>query len=259
MWLNRNCAIAKSSHLGGRRGNSVAARCRLPDHGGRMTTDAFTPTGPTTFKRKPERGTYDREVAYAILDEGFVAHVGVAVDGRPFVIPMTYARDGDRLLLHGSVASRLLRALDDGVATCVTVTLVDGVVLAEAQRSHSLNYRCVVVMGTARRVHEPEASGRALRAIVEHLAPGRTAEAREATEQEQRETLVVELPIEVASVKQRSGGPVPDELRSADDAPRWSGVLPLSLVAGAPVPDPASASLPLPPSVRAWSRVSGAR
>jgi nitroimidazol reductase NimA-like FMN-containing flavoprotein (pyridoxamine 5'-phosphate oxidase superfamily) len=222
-----------------------------------MTTAAFTPTGSTTFKRKPERGTYDRGVAYAILDEGFVAHVGIAVDGQPFVIPMTYARDGDRLLLHGSVASRLLRALDDGVATCVTVTLVDGVVLAAAQRSHSLNYRCVVVLGTARRVREPGDVAEALHAIIEHLAPGRTAEARAATEQEQRETLVIELPIDVASVKQRTGGPVADELGAADgDAPCWAGVIPLQTVATEPVPDAASALLPLPPSVTSWARRS---
>jgi nitroimidazol reductase NimA-like FMN-containing flavoprotein (pyridoxamine 5'-phosphate oxidase superfamily) len=219
-----------------------------------MTTAAFTPTGPTTFKRKPERGTYDRDVAYAILDEGFVAHVGIAVDGQPFVIPMTYARDGDRLLLHGSVASRLLRALDDGVAACVTVTLVDGVVLAEAQRSHSLNYRCVVVLGTARRVRDAVDLAGALHAIVEHLAPGRCAESRAATEQEQRETLVIALPIEVASVKQRTGGPVPDELRGPDDPPRWSGVLPLSLVAGPPEAAESTASSPVPPSVAGWSR-----
>jgi uncharacterized protein len=218
-----------------------------------MTTAAFTPTGPTTFRRKPERGTYDRAVAYAILDEGFVAHVGVAVDGQPFVIPMTYARDGDRLLLHGSVASRLLRALDEGVATCVTVTLVDGVVLAAAQRSHSLNYRCVVVLGTARRVREPADVAVALHAIIEHLAPGRTAEARAATDQEQRETLVIELPIEVASVKQRTGGPIADEPGATNGAPPcWAGVIPLSTVAGEPLPDPASVSLALPPSVVGW-------
>jgi nitroimidazol reductase NimA-like FMN-containing flavoprotein (pyridoxamine 5'-phosphate oxidase superfamily) len=219
-----------------------------------MATASFTPTGPTTFKRKPERGTYDRDVAYAILDEGFVAHVGIAVDGQPFVIPMTYARDEDRLLLHGSVASRLLRALDDGISTCVTVTLVDGVVLAEAQRSHSLNYRCVVVLGTARRVREPGEVAHALQAIVEHLAPGRCSEARPATEQEQRETLVIELPVEVASVKQRTGGPVADERRGPDDPPRWSGVLPLTLVAGPPEPAAESASLPVPASAAGWSR-----
>ena len=137
----------------------------------------LTTTPNTTIRRKPERGRYDRATVDAILDEAFVAHVGIAVDGQPFVIPMACGRVGDRLLLHGSVASRLLRSLDRGVRVCVTVTLIDGLVLAHSQRNHSLNYRCAVVLGTATRLRGDEATS-ALARIVDHIVPGRVDEAR---------------------------------------------------------------------------------
>ena len=148
-----------------------------------MSDSDFAITATNRLQRKPERGNYTRDAAYAILDEGFVAHVGIAPDGQPVVIPMVYGRDGDRLLLHGSVASRLLRALDRGLRLCVTVTLVDGLVLALAQRNHSVNYRSVVILGQGRRVRGREAAG-ALSRVVEHVAPGRSAEARPPTERE---------------------------------------------------------------------------
>ena len=214
--------------------------------------DTFAPTSDTTVKRKPERGAYDRETVHAILDEAFVAHVGVAVDGQPFVLPMVCGRDGDRLLLHGSVASRLLRVLDDGLRVCVTVTLLDGLVLAHSQRNHSVNYRSVVVLGTAVRLRDREAS-QALGRIVEHVVPGRTGEARPPTDVEARETMVLAVPIEEASAKIRTGPPAPpsDEDRAVR---RWAGVVPLTLTVGAAVPTDDSRDLPAPRSVSPWSR-----
>jgi nitroimidazol reductase NimA-like FMN-containing flavoprotein (pyridoxamine 5'-phosphate oxidase superfamily) len=219
-----------------------------------MTSPDLVATPHTTITRKPERGTYERAAANRILDEAFVAHVGFVLDAQPLVIPMVFGRDGDRLLLHGSVASRLLRALDTGVPVCVTVTLVDGIVLARSQFHHSVNYRSVVVVGTARRLREPDDQRVALACIVDHVAPGRASEARPANDAELRETMVLELAIEAASVKARSGDPVPsnDEDR---DPPIWAGVLPLRVVAGPPAAD---RSLPptdaLPASVSPWTR-----
>ena len=200
----------------------------------------------TTVKRLPARASYERDEAYAILDEGLLAHVGIAVDGQPFVIPMAYGRDGDRLLLHGSVASRLLRTLDAGTRVCVTVTILDGLVLARSQFHHSMNYRSVVVLGTATRLRDAAAG---LERIVDHIVPGRTAEARSGNDAELRQTTVLELPIEEASVKRRAGGPIDDE--SDMELPVWAGVLPLRLIAGEPEADN---DLPLPPSLTPYRR-----
>jgi uncharacterized protein len=219
-----------------------------------MSSPAFTPTSQTTLGRKPERGTYERAAAERILDEAFVAHVGFVDDGQPIVIPMVFGRDGDRLLLHGSVASRLLRALDTGVSIAVTVTLVDGIVLAHSQFHHSVNYRSVVILGTARRVREPDEQRRALACVVDHVAPGRAEEARPPTDVELRQTLVLELAIETASVKTRSGGPVaPDD--EDRDLPIWAGVLPLTVQPGAVEADGSSSpAADTPPSISPWSR-----
>ncbi len=215
---------------------------------------AFAPTARTTIRRKPERASYDRAAVEAILDEGFVAHVGVTVEDQPYVIPMVYARDGGDLLLHGSVASRLLRRLDEGLAVCVTVTLVDGVVLATSQRHHSLNYRSVVVLGTASRLRGAEAT-RALAAIVDHVAPGRAAESRPPTDAELRDTLVLTMVVEEASAKVRSGPPLPGP---AEDAgwDTWTGVVPLSVAPGVPAAAPGSEDRPLPGSISPWCRPS---
>jgi nitroimidazol reductase NimA-like FMN-containing flavoprotein (pyridoxamine 5'-phosphate oxidase superfamily) len=225
---------------------------RAPD----APTDAFERTDATTLKRKPERGSYDRELAYRILDEAFIAHVGIAVDGQPFVIPMVHARDGDRLLLHGSVASRLLRSLDRGTPVCVTVTIVDGLVLADAQRNHSVNFRSVVVLGTARRVREPAALQTALAQVVDHIIPGRAADSRAANDQDQRDTLVVEIALTTASVKIREGGPAAP---TGDTVGCWTGVLPIALVAGEPIPDERTgADAPNPPYLSPWRRPGSA-
>jgi hypothetical protein len=223
-----------------------------------MTRADFVPTAATTLRRKPERGTYEREQVYAILDEAVIAHVGMAVDGQPFVLPMVFGRDGDRLFLHGSVASRLLRALDGGVSVCVTVTLLDGLVFAHAQVNQSVNYRSVVVLGTARRLRDAAAAA-ALTRVVEHVVPGRSSEARPPSAAELRETMVLELPIDEASAKVRTGPPLAprDEDRGLDV---WVGVLPLALVPGSPVPDEReSRTARVPASLSPWRRPGGVR
>ena len=190
----------------------------------------------TEVRRLPERGSLERALVHAILDEGLVCHVGFASDEGPVVIPTLYARDGERLYLHGSPASRLLRALSRGVPLCITVTLVDGLVLARSAFHHSMNYRSAVVFGTAREVTGLEEKRRALAAIVEHVVPGRSPDTRPPSEFEEKYTRVLVLEIEEASAKVRAGGPKDDESDLA--LPHWAGVIPLRLVAGAPQPEP---------------------
>jgi len=220
-----------------------------------MSASADTSSPLTTLRRKPERGSHDRAVIDAILDEGLVAHVGFVVDQDPFVIPMAYGRDGDRLLLHGSVASRLLRALDSGVPVCVTVTLVDALVLSRSHFHHSMNYRSVVVVGTAARVREPDDCRRALACIVEHIVPGRTTEARPPTDEELRQTAVLELPIEQASAKRRTGGPVEEEDDLGVDL--WGGIVPVATTFGEPEHDGQGVDVQLPASVTRYRRPTG--
>lgn len=198
----------------------------------------MTPTGPTdrtTVKRRRERGVYDREAVHAIIDEALVCHVGFVADGAPVVIPTIHGRSAGTLYLHGSVASRMLRALTGGVEACVTMTIVDGLVLARSAMHHSMNYRSVVVFGTAEAVTDPAEKLQALRVVTEHVAPGRWAEVRPPTDAELRQTLVLRLPLDEASAKIRAGGPVDDEQDHA--LPVWAGVVPLRLTPGPPVPD----------------------
>ena len=195
----------------------------------------FIPTERTKLRRLPQRGSYDRAVVYGILDEGFVCQVGFVAEGRPVVIPTAYGREGDQLFLHGAPASRMLKALRDGAEVCVTVTLVDGLVLARSAFHHSMNYRSVVVFGKAREVTDREEKLRALDALVEHVMKGRNAEVRPANEIELKQTLVLALPLEEASAKIRTGGPVDDEEDYA--MPVWAGVLPLKLTPGEPLAD----------------------
>jgi hypothetical protein len=183
----------------------------------------------------PNRGSNEIAAVYAILDAAFLAHVGFVVDGQPFVIPTLFGRAGDKLYLHGSAASRMMRALEAGVPVCVTVTLVDGLVLARSAFHHSMNYRSAVIFGTARKIEEPERKAEALRVISEHLIAGRWDEVRAPHSQELKATTVLELTIEEASAKRRTGPPLDDE---ADyELPVWAGVLPLALKAGEPEPD----------------------
>ena len=196
----------------------------------------FEQTERTKLKRLPARGVYDRELVYRILDEGLVCHVGFALEGRPYVIPTGYARVDDQLYIHGSQASRMLRTLHRGVEACVTVTLLDGLVLARSAFHHSMNYRSVVIFGRALLVDDPQEKLSALRAFSEHMIRGRWDEVRQPTEQEMRATTVLSLPLEEASAKVRTGPPLDDE--EDYELPIWAGVVPLSLVAGPPVPDP---------------------
>jgi uncharacterized protein len=195
----------------------------------------FPRTERTTLKRLPKRGSYDREVVYAILDEGFICHVGFVADGKPVVIPTGYARVDDRLLVHGSQASRMLRSLKTGIDVCVSVTLIDGLVLARSAFHHSMNYRSVVVFGKAMAIEEAEAKLAALFALSEHMIPGRWNEVRRPNEQELKATTVLSLPLEEVSAKVRTGPPLDDEEDYSLDV--WAGVLPLKLVADAPIKD----------------------
>ena len=206
----------------------------------------FPQTQRTTLKRLPKRGVYDRELVYQILDEGFICHVSFAVDGQPFVIPTGYARVGDQLYIHGSQVSRMLRTLSSGIDVCVAVTLIDGLVLARSAFHHSVNYRSVVIFGRASIVEEREAKLAALFAFSEHVIPGRWDDVREPTEQELKATTVLSLRLEEVSAKVRTGPPIDDE---ADYALKvWAGVLPLQLVAGAPIKDPRLPESIEPPS-----------
>ena len=192
-------------------------------------------TTRTTVKRLPKRADYNSETINEILDEGFVCHVGFVIDGQPFVIPTGYARVDNHIYIHGSAASRMLRSLSTGIDVCLTVTIVDGIVLARSAFHHSMNYRSVVVFGKANPVEEPAEKMEALFALSEHIIPHRWKDVREPNEQEMKATLVLRLPLEEASAKIRTGPPLDDE---ADyEIPVWSGVLPLHLNPTAPVAD----------------------
>lgn len=196
----------------------------------------FTPTPRTTVQRLPKRAAYDRAAVEAILDEALVCHIGFVVDGQPFVIPTIHARVEGRLYVHGSAASRMLRALGEGPQVCVTVTIVDGLVLARSAFHHSMNYRSVVVLGRARFVTDPAEKVAALEAVVEHVVPGRSREVRAPNEKEILATSVLRLDLAEVSAKVRSGPPVDDPEDMALGC--WAGEVPLRLIAQAPVPDP---------------------
>lgn len=207
-------------------------------------------TDRTRVRRLPQRGQYETETIHAILDEALICHVGFVVDGNPVVIPTIHWRDGDTLYFHGSAASRMLRSLRDGVDACVTVTLLDGLVLARSAFHHSMNYRSVVVFGKAREVGEDE-KVRALETLVEHVVRGRSQEVRGPNAKELRQTLVLALPIDEASAKIRTGGPVDDN--EDYGLPVWAGVLPLRLTPGEPIVDD-RVSVEMPEYVKHYSR-----
>lgn len=192
-------------------------------------------TARTRVVREPHRAVYDRETAYRILDEGFLCHVGFAVDGQPFVIPTSYGRKEASLYIHGSAASRMLRQMKEGVAVCVTVTLLDGLVLARSVFNHSMNYRSVVILGKATQVDDPNEKLAALRVLSEHILPGRWDDSRQPNERELKQTSVLRVPIEEFSAKVRTGPPVDDE--EDYSFPTWAGVIPLEMVAGTPIND----------------------
>jgi nitroimidazol reductase NimA-like FMN-containing flavoprotein (pyridoxamine 5'-phosphate oxidase superfamily) len=195
----------------------------------------YTPTPRTRLVREAERAVYDREAAYRILDEGFLCHVGFVVDGQPFVIPTSYGRKDASLYIHGSAASRMLRQMKESVPVCITVTLLDGLVLARSIFNHSMNYRSVVVLGKATLVDDPGEKIEALRLLSEHILPGRWADSRQPNERELKATSVLRVPIEEFSAKVRIGPPVDDE--EDYSFPTWAGVVPLEMVAGTPIDD----------------------
>jgi uncharacterized protein len=210
-------------------------------------------TQRTKLGRLPDRGTHDRDTIYRILDEGFICHVGFAIDGQPFVIPTGYGRKGNTLYIHGSAASRMLRNLQKGVPVCFTVTLLDGLVLARSAFHHSMNYRSVVVLGTATLVEDPTEKLDALHAVSDQIIAGRWGEVRQPTEQELKATSVLKLALNEASAKIRTGPPRDDEEDYA--LPIWAGVLPLTTIPGEPLPDSGmkvQAEIPL--SVKNYSR-----
>jgi uncharacterized protein len=211
------------------------------------------PTVRTRVVREPERGVYDRETVNRILDEGFICHVGFVLEGQPFVIPTSYGRDGDVLYIHGSAASRMLRNASSGIAICVTVTLLDGLVLARSVFNHSMNYRSVVVLGTATAVHDRDEKLAALRLLSEHIIPGRWDDARQPNDKELKATTVIRLPINEFSAKVRTGPPIDDEEDYA--LPVWAGVLPLNVATGEPLKDARlREGLEVPEYVKHYSR-----
>jgi len=190
----------------------------------------------TKFKRASERGSHDFQLACAMLDAGKICHVGFTLDEQPYVVPMAYARMHDQLLLHGSIASRLVKNLASGLRCCVTVTHFDGLVYARSTFNSSMNYRSVMVFGVAKLILDKDEKRIGFQAVVDHLMPGRSADLRKSTVKELNATSLLALPIEVFSSKCRSGPPV--DSKSDLDAPVWAGVVPLKLTAGEPVDAP---------------------
>lgn len=218
-----------------------------------MTESSFEPSDRSQIHRLPSRGAYDKKTVFDILDRGILAHVGFTSEHGPVVIPMGYARRGDSVLLHGSAKSRLLNELAKGTDVCVTVTLLDGLVLARSTFHHSMNYRSVVVFGRSREITDPGAKNEALEHLVEHLVPGRGAEARGANPGELEATLVVEVPIADASAKMRTGPPVDEKRDLSIDI--WAGVVPLELTPGEPLADEhTSADRSVPDYVRSYDK-----
>ena len=225
-----------------------------------MDADLYQRTERTRVRRLPERAAYDRATVHAILDEGFLCHVGFVAGGQPYVIPTggsvplgaaAYARVGETVYLHGSTGSRL--GLRPGMDVCVTVTLLDGLVLARSAFHHSMNYRSVMALGRTRAVRDPEEKETALRALVEHIVPGRSDAVRGADRRELAATAVLALPLDEVSAKVRTGPPKDDD--PDYDLPIWAGVLPVSLTPDDPVADPVlDPSVPTPEHVATWAR-----
>jgi len=211
------------------------------------------PTPRTRVVRESDRGVYDRDTINRILDEGFLCHVGFLADGQPFVIPTSYGRNGNVLYVHGSAASRMLRNLDRGIPVCITVTLLDGLVLARSVFNHSMNYRSVVILGTATLIDNPEEKLAALLALSEHILPGRWDDSRQPNEKELKATAVLRIPIEEFSAKVRVGPPIDDEPDYT--FPTWAGVIPLQMTVGTPIRDE-RCERELPEYLRNYSRKS---
>jgi uncharacterized protein len=213
----------------------------------------ITPTKRTRVTRKPDRANYDRETIYNILDQAFVCSVGFIADGMPVVVPTNYVRVGDKLFLHGSTASRLMKTLGSGAPFCLSVTLLDGIVFSPTATGHSVNYRSVVVMGKAEPIEDPAAKLAAMRDFVEYVLRGRWATVRRPSEQELKGTMVLAVPLVEASAKIRTGFAVDDGKEYASGA--WTGVLPFKWTPGEPIRDPrGDASTPVPERIQNYSR-----
>src|SRR5438034_1649796 len=213
----------------------------------------FPVTPRTRVTRKPDRGSYDRELIYRILDEAFVCHVAFIADNQPFVVPTNYVRVGDQLFLHGSTASRLMKTLASGAPFCLSVTLLDGIVFSPTATGHSVNYRSVVVMGKAEVAEGQDAKLAAMRDFVEYVIRGRWATVRPPTEQELKGTMVVSVPLVEASAKVRTGFAVNDDEDYA--VPAWTGVIPMKWLSQAPMPDPrGNPAIAPPPNIEHYSR-----
>ncbi|HTS51148.1 MAG TPA: pyridoxamine 5'-phosphate oxidase family protein [Bryobacteraceae bacterium] len=196
---------------------------------------AYQPTERTEVHRLPKRAVYDKAQVHSILDEGFICHIGFVVDGQPYVVPTGYGRVDERLFIHGSSASRMLRNLDRGVDLCFTVTLVDGLVLARSAFHHSMNYRSVMVLGKAQTITDKQEKLAGLRAVTNHIVPGRWEEVRQPDDRELKATSVLALDLDEVSAKVRTGPPIDDEEDFA--LPIWAGVVPLRCQVEAPLPD----------------------
>jgi len=219
-------------------------------------SEIHTPTTRTRVVREPDRAVYDRDEVYRLLDEGFICHVGFAVDGQPFVIPTSYGRKDANLYVHGSATSRMLRQLKTAVPVCVTVTLLDGLVLARSVFNHSMNYRSVVILGKATLVDDAQEKLAALRVLSEHIIPDRWDDARQPNERELKATSVLRVPIEEFSAKVRTGPPIDDEEDYA--FPTWAGVIPLEMTVGKSIDDPRlEPGREAPEYVRGYSRNRG--
>lgn len=215
--------------------------------------ETIRPTDRTRVVREPQRGVYDREMIYKILDEAFVCHVGFSMDGQPYVIPTLFARVGDTLYFHGSAASRMLRNLSEGIPVCITATLTDGFVLARSVFNHSMNYRSVVALGKATLVSAPQEKFDALHAFTEKILPGRWNEARQPSEKEQQATSILRLPLTEVSAKIRTGPPIDDEPDYSMAV--WAGVIPVHLAFDAPVRDEkCDPTIPTPAYVAQYRR-----
>jgi nitroimidazol reductase NimA-like FMN-containing flavoprotein (pyridoxamine 5'-phosphate oxidase superfamily) len=213
----------------------------------------FPATPRTRVTRKPDRGSYDRELIYRILDDAFVCHVAFIADGQPFVVPTNYVRVGDKLFLHGSTASRLMKTLATGAPFCLSVTLLDGIVFSPTATGHSVNYRSVVVMGKAEVVEGHDAKLTAMRDFVEYVIRGRWDTVRPPGKQELKGTMVLRVPLVEASAKVRTGFAVDEDSEYASGA--WTGVLPFKWTPGEPLRDPrGNQSVPVPPNIQKYSR-----
>lgn len=213
----------------------------------------FPPTARTRVTRKPDRGSYDRELIYRILDDAFVCHVAFMADGQPYVVPTNYVRVGDKLFLHGSTASRLMKTLASGAPFCLTVTLLDGLVFSPTASGHSVNYRSVVVIGKAEVVEGRDAKLAAMRDFVEYVVRGRWSTVRPPSEQELKGTMVLAVPLVEASAKVRTGFAVDEAAEYASEV--WTGVLPFKWTPGEPIRDPrGNATAPVPANIQNYSR-----